>query len=81
LADDPVDAVSSRADLPMRLWLSCTCEPEGRVFADGVGDVEPMERFYISANGQDIDMVVLEVRSDRRWHAQDWASFERDARP
>lgn len=61
----------------LRLWEECSFEPEGRVVARGTGSPDVFERFVISANGTEMEMIVTTVESGRRWTAQDVDSFER----
>lgn len=68
-----------RAAKPMiRLWRSCAFEPEGKVVAHGDGLPAVSERFSISANGTEIEMIVVHVVSDRTWTAQDFESYTRE---
>lgn len=89
LVPDPPRHVRCSASPPVVLAVSSRrvlfeeCRFDGeRVAADGVlsGAVELFERLVISANGDDVEMIVTamtwENGNDKcRWHAEDAASF------
>ena len=62
------------------LWDECSFS-EHRVVASGIRrGVQLGEEFQISANGQTIDMVVMQWESGARWTAESRESFENHRR-
>lgn len=60
-------------------FTACSFESSGRVNASGVGPLELKDKFFISANWIEIEMIVTGwTQPGDIWYAQDVASFEKE---
>lgn len=68
---------SSPGQTPPRVWEECSYCNDGDISCSGTGAAEPGERFVVSANGINYDVVVVAITTPGpHWEAIGRQSFD-----